>query len=626
MLFPQSPEPIKNATPIDDMAGLTTEQIETLKAHWIISIQEFLALTEIPSTRNELAQMLGVDGRDLDKLAQTARKHLSLMRDGSEALMETLAQIEYYSGVLMPPVRLREETYETLPLETAFPPAITYSDELPPTRNQGDRGTCVAHAAAAAREFLEIRRLKRNHEDYNPGDIDLSEQFIYWWCKKADGLPDVSGTYPYLGMKCLLEIGAARESTWPYNPAPSPDNEGQGPPPEEALAEAGHYRIARIIHLRPDDIDSMKAALLQGKPVLITIPMFDSWYRSSATRQYGKINLPLPEEKEVGAHAMILIGYVDDDTAPGGGYFILRNSWKPWGMQNPMGRGLATLPYDFLRKHNSLADTAELPITADVYIRDNAEDKGDAPSRGLTFNSPDIWVRHQQDGRAEHQQPDADAENWLYIRAWNKGPETATRVRAEAFIAPVSPSIWPEMWQPLGELEFPDIPPGENAIAALPWQPEQRGHHRFLVRLSSVEDPARHHWAVRYDNNIAQKNLVQVALKPGQSTTLTFPIYGLPKELTLRHIRVDRSEFRRGRIDLQISRGQFYREQPYETEDQVLKAFDGQATETRTATLTITMDKRATAADGGAIVISQRYSSVLIGRMLVQVQVLETGG
>jgi hypothetical protein len=623
MLFPQSPEPIKNAAPIDQMAGLTNTQIETLKAHWIISIQEFLALTEIPSTRKNLEQLLGIDGKTLDKLTRAARKQLSLMRDGSEALMETLAEIEYSSGVIMPPLRFREITYESLPLETVFPPAISYSDELPPTRNQGDRGTCVAHAAAAAREFLEIRRRRRNREDVDPRDIDLSEQFIYWWCKKADGLPDVSGTYPYLGMKCLLEMGAAREITWPYNPNPTPNNEGQGPPPEEALSEASRYRIQRIIHLRPDDIVSMKAALLQGKPVLITIPMFDSWYRSSTTRQYGKINLPLPEEKEVGAHAMILIGYVDDENTPGGGYFILRNSWKPWGMQNPLGRGLASIPYDFLRKHNTLADTGELPITADIYIRDNPEDDGDAPSRGLTFNSPDIWVRHRQDGLARHQKPDPDAENWLYIRVWNKGPETATRVRAETFIAPVSPSIWPDMWQPLGEIEFPNIAAGENAIAALPWQPEHRGQRRFLVRLSSVEDPAQHQWAVRYDNNIAQKNLVQVSLKPGQSTTITFPIYGLPKELTLRHIRVDRSDFRRGRIGLEISRGQFYREQSFETEDQVLKAFAGQATETRTASLTITMDKRATAEDGGSIVISQQYSTVLIGRMMIEVQVID---
>jgi hypothetical protein len=507
-------------------------------------------------------------------------------------------------------------------METPLPPALSFSDDLPPVRNQGERGSCVAHAAAAVREFLEIQRLKRSHTPFDLRKIDLSEQFIYWWCKREDGLPEVSGTYPYLGMKCLLEAGVAREETWPYNPEPGPGDEGQGPPPPGAIEEARRYRIRRVIHLRPDDIDSMKAALMQGKSVMITIPMYDSWYRSGATRQYGKINLPLPEETEVGAHAMTLVGYVDDENTPGGGYFILRNAWKPWGMHNPLGRGLGTIPYDFLRKHNTIADTGELLISADVYIRDNEEDEGEAPSRGLTFNSPDIWVRQAQDGIPVHQRPVNNAENWLYIRVWNKGPETATRVRAEAFSAPVSPSIWPEMWQPIGEIEFPDIAAGESALAALSWQPETRGQRRFLVRLNSVEDPARHQWAVRYDNNIAQKNLVQIDLEPGESTTLTFPIYGLPKELTLRHIRVDRSDFRRGRIGLEISRGQYFREQSMETEDQVLKAFAEQATETRTATLTIQMDKRATASDGGRIIISQKYSNVLIGRMLVEVNVL----
>jgi hypothetical protein len=35
------------------------------------------------------------------------------------------------------------------------------------------------------------------------------------------------------------------------------------------------------------------------------------------------------------------------------------------------------------------------------------------------------------------------------------------------------------------------------------------------------------------------------------------------------------------------------------------------------------MDKRATAEDGGSIVISQQYSTVLIGRMMIEVQVID---
>ena len=619
MFTPESPKPIYDPAPIDSVAGLTQTQIETLKAHWIISIQEFLALTDLSSIRGRLAAMLGVDEPGLQNLINDARQQLHAMRGAGEE-DEGLAALDYASGALEMPAVMRDEPqYERIPHETPLPPALSYSDELPPIRNQGSRGSCVAHAAAAVREFMEIQRLKHN-PDFKPNSVDFSEQFIYWWCKEQDGLPDVDGTYPYLGIQCLAEAGVAQEKTWAYNPHPRPGDEGQGPPPPGAIEEAGRYRISRAIHLRPDDIESMKAALLQGKSVMITIPMFDSWYRSKTTRKFGKINLPLPDEATVGAHAMALVGYVDDADAPGGGYFILRNAWRPWGRQNPLGEGLGTIPYDFLRQHNNIADTGEWLISADVYIRDNADDRGEAPSRGLVFNSPDIWVRHERDGGEEQQAPVPGRENWLYVRAWNRGPETATRVRAEMLIAPASPSIWPDMWRSLGVIELGDIPAGASKTAALPWTPDA-APHRFLARLNAREDPAQHQWAVRYDNNIAQKNLVQFSLQPGQSATFTFPIYGLPDELTLRHIRVDRKRFRRGRIDLTISDGGNFREKPLETEDQVLQAFAGQATETRIAALTISMDPQARPGDGGPIIISQQYSKVLIGRMMIEITI-----
>ncbi len=625
MFIPESPKPIKNPAPLNLAQALTAEQIKLLEAHWIISIQELLALIEMPATAGPLAKLLKIDQAALKELGNDARKQLGAER-GEDENEAALTEIEYASGALTPPAAMRAKVkYETIPREEKLPPALSYSDELPPIRNQGNRGACVAYAAAAVREFMEVQRLKHN-PDFQPRMVDFSEQFIYWWCKEKDGLPDVSGTYPYLGMQCLVEAGVALEKTWAYNYHVTPGNEGQGPPPQTAIEEAKRYRISRVIHLRPDDIDSMKAALLQGRLVMITIPMFNSWFRSRATRRFGKINLPLPDEKSVGAHAMALVGYVDDEKAPGGGYFLLRNAWKPWGLKNPLGPGLGAIPYAFLKAHNTIADAGEWQITADIFIRDNADDRGEAPSRGLTFNSPDIWVRHEQDQIETHQTPEPGQENWLYIRAWNKGPETATRVQAEVFTAAISPSIWPDMWQPVAAFDLPDIPAGENILAALPWTPRNAGPYRFLVRLNSAEDPARHQWAVRYDNNIAQKNLMQLALQPGQSITLSIPIHGLPEELTLRHIRVDRKNFRRGRIGLEISGGQNFREKPVETEDQVLQTFSGQATETRTAAVTISLDPQATAADGGQIIISQQYSQVLIGRMMIEVAVAAEGG
>ena len=621
MLIPKSPKPIKNVAPLARMTGLTPAQLDILQQHWIISIQEFLALTDIPTVRPGLMKLLGVDDAALQSLIQEANTQLSSWRDAA-AEDEALDELTYAAGALPPPPTMRDEVqYETIPHETPLPPALSYSDELPPLRNQGVRGTCVAHAAAAVREFLEIQRRKGTAK-FNPRRINFSEQFIYWWCKEQDGMPDVSGTYPALGMQCLAEAGVSWEKSWPYNPNPKPGNESQGPPPPAALQEAQHYRIRRVIHLRPDDIDSMKAALVQGKSVMIAIPMFESWFHNRITRKFGKINLPLPDDKTVGAHAMALVGYVDDAEAPGGGYFILRNAWKPWAMANPLGKGLGTIPYAFMRQHNLLADTGELLAVADVYIRDNENDRGEVPSSGPTFDSPDIWVRWNQDGGAEHQHPLPDQQNWLYVRAWNMGPERATQVRAQVFVATASPSIWPDMWQPLGEISFPDLAAGENAVAALQWVPPAEDV-RFLVRINAAEDMARHEWAVQYDNNIAQKNVVYRQLRPGEGITLSFPIYGLPQRLTLRHLRVNRQAFRGGRLRLSIEDGQSYRQDAEKTEDQVLKTLASQATERRMATLAIEMAENAGPNDGGRIIISQAYGKALVGRMSVVVMVAE---
>ena len=622
MYIPQDPKPITNQVPLSAMeSALTPEQFNTLQSLWVTSIQEFLALTAVGSARAKLARLLQTDEAGMQRLIDQARKHRTILRSARDDDDDELMRIDYVAGALPPRPGLREEvSFERIPLSETPPAALSFADDLPPARDQGARGSCVAHAAAAVREFMEIQHQKRIDPNFDPKDVNFSEQFIYWWCKEKDGLPTLDGTYPYLGMQCLVEAGVPLEKTWRYNPRPNPDNEGQGPPPPKALAEAETYRLQRLIHLRPDDILSMKGALLQNKSVMITIPMFDSWYRNRTTRQFGKINMPMPDEREVGAHAMALVGFVDDDQAPGGGYFILRNAWKPWGLKNPLGPGLATLPYAFLQQHNILADSGELPVTADVYIRDNEKDQGIVPSRGLAYNSPDIWVRQQRDGGTVHQRPRAGKKQWIYVRAHNLGPQTATDVQAEVLVAPASPSIWPEMWQQVGVVTWDEIAAGDSAVGAVSWTPAGAGPWRFLVRLTSRQDPPLHRWAVRYDNNIAQKNVIQISLRRGQHQTLKIPLFGLPQELTLRHIRVDRRAFSGGRIKLHISQGQGWRDGGNHTEDEVLRLFAGKATERRMATLTIRMNKNAPQSGGGRIIISQKYSNVLVGKLLIEVK------
>jgi C1A family cysteine protease len=49
---------------------------------------------------------------------------------------------------------------------------------------------------------------------------------------------------------------------------------------------------------------------------------------------------------------MALVGYQDDTNAPGGGYFLLRNSWgTDWANQSYYGAGYGVIPYAYIQKY-----------------------------------------------------------------------------------------------------------------------------------------------------------------------------------------------------------------------------------------------------------------------------------
>ena len=90
----------------------------------------------------------------------------------------------------------------------------------------------------------------------------------------------------------------------------------------------------------------MKVALsVRDLNVGFCIPVYNSWYKSPAVDQTGQITMPLSGEQSVGGHCMCLVGYQDNKAYPGGGYFILRNSWgTSWAFKNPVRRGVRYNP------------------------------------------------------------------------------------------------------------------------------------------------------------------------------------------------------------------------------------------------------------------------------------------
>ena len=184
----------------------------------------------------------------------------------------------------------------------------------------------VAHALTAVHEFY--RKMSGVLQEF-------SEQFLYHETKLIDGAPDSCGTWQVKAATVLSGLGECREAVWNYNPLGPCNNNGSEP--ASARADAARYKLQTIV-LNPKDVNAIKSALAGGSVVGFSIPVYNSWYQSSYTRQTGRINMRLGDEPAAGGHAMCLIGYQDDPAASGGGFFILRNSWDTtWGSQCPYG-------------------------------------------------------------------------------------------------------------------------------------------------------------------------------------------------------------------------------------------------------------------------------------------------
>ena len=80
-------------------------------------------------------------------------------------------------------------------------------------------------------------------------------------------------------------------------------------------------------------------------------------------------------EAAEGGHAVILVGYQDSTSSPGGGFFIVRNSWGTgWAYASPYGPGYGTIPYQYIANEASEAFTAAVPgITSDQDVPEDEE-------------------------------------------------------------------------------------------------------------------------------------------------------------------------------------------------------------------------------------------------------------
>ena len=352
--YPAAPfESKRNYWGYDSLATRTTKKSRGLLPH-----------TEEPRVSNDKLQRLGYDESYFVYAAQAAGPELrAFLGDEMEALVsamafraveissalaETFENAEYSLGAEL----ARIEPLVAVPgIEAPCPLGQRdFIAGMPPVRNQQARGTCVAYAVVAAYE----RFLVRNGVGEG-GAIDMSEQFLYWNCKRNDGIPNKPGTWIAFAAPLLARDGVCLESTWAYVAHDVPGNEGQGPPPPRASVESLRYRGPNVRKLAPTSVQDIRSELCAGRAVAFSVPVYNSWYANNYVKLTGQIGLPVPGEIPVGGHAMCFVGYEDlpDNSALGGGRFWIRNSWGDvnWAPQSVTGTaGYGTIPYAYIAR------------------------------------------------------------------------------------------------------------------------------------------------------------------------------------------------------------------------------------------------------------------------------------
>lgn len=203
----------------------------------------------------------------------------------------------------------------------------------PIVTDQGNLGSCTAHAIAQLVQFL----FRKNNMPYFP----VSKLFIYYQERLLEGTVNYdAGAYIRDGMKVVNKQGSPKESLWPYVV-----KNFKKKPPQAAYTDGLRHKVIEYRRIDNTKINDLKSCLSSGFPIVGGFSVYES-FLSTSVSQTGIVPYPAINERMVGGHAIMVVGYNDSTQR-----FTCQNSWGlDWG-----DRGFFYMPYAYFVNPN-LAD------------------------------------------------------------------------------------------------------------------------------------------------------------------------------------------------------------------------------------------------------------------------------
>lgn len=229
------------------------------------------------------------------------------------------------------------------PEKLNIPTSIDLRSWCSPIEHQDALGSCTANAGVGLIEYYERRAFGKH--------IDASRLFLYKTTRNLLHWIGDTGAFLRTTMAAMVLFGVPPEEYWDYIIIDF-DKE----PSSFCYAFAQDYQAIQYFRLDPPStpkdllLKRIKSLLSAGLPSMFGFTVFDSIKKASND---GKIPYPCPNERILGGHAVMAVGFDDKIKIKNDncevettGALLIRNSWGTgWG-----DKGYGWLPYEYVLK------------------------------------------------------------------------------------------------------------------------------------------------------------------------------------------------------------------------------------------------------------------------------------